>query len=192
MKAKRKLPLRGRRLGRDAWILAARDALIEGGIAAVKIGRLVETLRAERGSFYHHFKDRDALLQELRKYWETTNSRTYENALDLQKSNKIKDIHKVIAMWADDSTYDSSFDSAMRDWARVEPKVALTVRRIDEKRISALTNIFNRLGFDGDLAVIRARITYFHQMGYLAIGLAESKQRRRKLAPLYLDVLLDN
>jgi hypothetical protein len=46
------------------------------------------------------------------------------------------------------------------------------------------------LGYDPQEAEIRARITYFHQVGYYALGLKESDRTRRKLAPIYTRVLL--
>ena len=64
------------------------------------------------------------------------------------------------------------------------------MRRIDQKRIGILERIFQDLGYDGDVALIHARVAYFHQVGYLAVGLGESRRRRRDLAALYLDVLL--
>ena len=39
-------------------------------------------------------------------------------------------------------------------------------------------------------AMVRARVTYYHQVGYYALAVKESKAARRELLPLYLDVLV--
>ena len=181
---------RGRRLGRDAWILTARDALIEGGLEAVKIDRLAKTLKAERRSFYYHFKDRDALLGELLNHWEFNNTQSYEEALNVNNHNGQTELETINTMWLEEKTFNPAYDSAMRDWARVSKPVASVVKRVDRKRIEILNRIFRDLGYEDPEAFIRARIAYFHQVGYITLGLDETRKTRRELAPIYLKVLL--
>ena len=57
-------------LDRDDWVKAAWDVFVSGGISAVTIKSVAETLDVTRGSFYHHFLDRADLLRELLRYWE--------------------------------------------------------------------------------------------------------------------------
>ena len=189
MKKPIKTPLRGRRLGRDAWLFAARDALITGGIDAVKIDRLATTLTAKRGSFYHHFQNREALLTELLGHWQVNNTLAYETAIDVNNHNGRKELDTINNIWLEDSV-DPKYDAAIRDWARTDEKVAKAVREVDERRISILQSIYTDLGYEGDNALVRARIAYFHQVGYLTLGLNEDVARRQALAPIYLEVLL--
>ncbi|MBS0613981.1 MAG: TetR family transcriptional regulator, partial [Proteobacteria bacterium] len=56
---------RGKRespLGREAWLKAAKTALIQEGIGGVEIGKLARKLRATRGGFYWFFHNRKELL----------------------------------------------------------------------------------------------------------------------------------
>ena len=46
------------------------------------------------------------------------------------------------------------------------------------------------MGYEHDRALIRARVTYFHQCGYYAMGITESVEQRLKSAPLYAEVLI--
>lgn len=78
----------------------------------------------------------------------------------------------------------------MRDWARSDPTVARAVRKIDDARIAALAGMFVGYGFDGDEALVRARITYFHQIGYYTLAIRETIQERLALLPLYVKTLL--
>ena len=44
-------------------------------------------------------------------------------------------------------------------------------------------------GYDPDEATIRARVTYYHQVGYYAMDEKESKEQRRRNAALYQRIL---
>ena len=59
-------------LARIDWLNAAIQTLHEAGIAAVSIVQLANILRVTRGSFYHHFTDRDDLLRAMLNHWEKT------------------------------------------------------------------------------------------------------------------------
>jgi hypothetical protein len=50
---------------------------------------------------------------------------------------------------------------------------------VDRKRIAVLERIFNDIGYTGKEAHIRARVMYYHQVGYYAMGVQESRKERR-------------
>jgi hypothetical protein len=52
-----------------------------------------------------------------------------------------------------------------------------------------LKRFFDALGYDADEALIRARVFYYHQIGYYAIGVRQSTGERRRMAKLYIDIL---
>ena len=179
-----------RRLGRDAWILAARDAIVHGGVEQVKIERLAAHLGATRAAFYYHFNNRQQLLDELLDYWRTTNTRMFHTALDERAGKPMERMQNLVRLWIEEREYSPAFDSAVRDWARVSPAVAKTVKRVDRERIMLLKKIYLELGFKDTEAFIRARITYFHQVGYYTLGLDETRKRRKQLAFLYIKALV--
>src|SRR3712207_5957417 len=59
-----------RRLTQEDWAAAALAALARGGIDAIAVEPLAATLGATKGSFYWHFKNRDALVAAALKLWE--------------------------------------------------------------------------------------------------------------------------
>jgi len=85
--------------------------------------------------------------------------------------------------------YSPAWDAAVRDWARVSGKVANAVRRTDDARIEILKQVFLDMGCKDEEAFVRARICYFHQVGYYALGVRESREERLRLMPLYTRVL---
>jgi hypothetical protein len=89
----------------------------------------------------------------------------------------------------DENEYDPKWDGAVRDWARTSPRVRKAVQAVDQKRIVVLEQIFNDMGYAGKEAHIRARVMYYHQIGYYAMGVEESRRERRALIPYYQKVL---
>ena len=99
---------------------------------------------------------------------------------------------KYLAMtelWVDEKEYDPKWDGAVRDWARTSEDVRKVVHDVDQKRIAVLEQIFEEIGYSGKEAHIRARIMYYHQVGYYAMGVQESKRERRALIPYYRKAL---
>lgn len=187
--AKRRQPGTQARLSRSDWLSAARGALIASGIEAVKIDRLAKTLNVTRGGFYWHFKNRKDLLDALLDHWERQTNQMFESILDREHTDGAAEFIALNNAWIEEDIYSPAYDSAVRDWARNSPQVAKAVRRVDNHRIELLRRIFEDLGYAGNAAFIRARITYFHQVGYYTLGLSESKAERRKLLPEYVDAL---
>ena len=176
-------------LGRDAWLNAARSALIEEGTAGVEINKLAKRLGVSRGGFYWFFASREQLLDELLKYWVDTSSTLYERILEGHDHDGMAEYRALTDLWIDEKDYDPRWDGAVRDWARTSATVLKAVQSVDAKRIAVLERIFIDLGYKGMDAHIRARVTYYHQVGYYALGVHESRQARRKLIPYYVRVL---
>lgn len=178
----------GARLSREDWISAARRALIAGGVSRVKVLPLAESLGVTTGSFYWHFPDRPALLKALIEHWEESNTRAF---VDVAKSDA--DPHeqfaRIIDIWLREDDFDPTYDSAVRDWARTAPDVEEAVHRVDDIRIEILHRIFVAMGDREPEALVRARITYYHQVGYYAMRVRESPDVRRALRSVYVSLL---
>lgn len=170
------------------WIELAKSVLISEGVGAVKIDRLAKKAGVTRGGFYYRFKTPDALFDALLEHWRTTNHQPIIDALTGEGSPAER-FRALIRLWLEERDYDPDYDAAVRAWSRISPKVASVVHDIDDARIDALRTLFLDAGYDDDEAFIRARITYFHQVGYYAMGVRESAKRRADLSELYYRVL---
>jgi AcrR family transcriptional regulator len=175
-------------LSRRDWVNAARDLLIQGGVEHVRIGRLAESLNVTRGGFYWLFNSRDDLLDELLEDWKKTNTLPFEKIL-ITEDKGIAELLALFDMWVKEEEYSPAYDSAVRDWARVSEVTAQAVKEIDSRRIDLMKSMFLDLGYPEDEAFVRARITYFHQVGYYILGLGESREVRNKALPLYIKIL---
>jgi AcrR family transcriptional regulator len=175
-------------LSTEDWLSVARETLIKDGVNAVKIDRLAKACNVTRGGFYWRFKSREDLLDQLLQDWKRTNTTPIVDAL-MAEGTPQERYRSLINLWLEEGAYRSDYDVAVRNWAVASPKVAKVVHEADDLRIEALRKLFEDAGYSADEAFIRARITYFHQVGYYAMGLGESKRRRRELSSLYYQVL---
>jgi AcrR family transcriptional regulator len=178
-----------RPLGREIWLDTARSALIEEGTAGVEINKLAKRLGSSRGGFYWFFKDRAELLEELLKYWAEASTVLFERVLQDPDRNGMQEYMALTNLWIDESEYDPKWDGAVRDWARTSDAVRRVVQEVDNKRIAVIEKIFHNMGYKGTEAHIRARVMYYHQVGYYAMGVQESRRERRALIPYYRKAL---
>jgi AcrR family transcriptional regulator len=176
-------------LGRHAWLDAARQALIEEGTAGVEINKLAKRLNSSRGGFYWFFSSRQQLLDELIVYWAESSTALFEKVLQRPKRDGMEEYLALTHLWIDENDYDPRWDGAVRDWARTSDGVRKVVAKVDHQRIGILEAIFNDMGYQGKEAHIRARIAYYHQVGYYALGVQESRKERLELLPYYQKVL---
>lgn len=177
------------RLRPEDWLEAAQRRLVDGGIDAVKIGPLAADLKVTRGSFYWHFRDRNHLLETLLTQWRGQSHEMFDRLVGGDAASGMEEFVRLVHLWIDESEFDPSLESAMRDWARTSEDVSAVVKAVDEERIAYIQRIFLDFGYGEDEAFIRARITYFHQVGYYTIGYNESLDARMALLPMYVYVL---
>jgi AcrR family transcriptional regulator len=172
-------------LGREIWLETARRALIEEGTAGVEINKLAKRLGSSRGGFYWFFKGRAQLLDELLELWADTSTVLFEKVLHNHHEDGLKEYLAMTNLWVDEEEYDPKWDGAIRDWARTSEIVRKVVEAVDQKRIAVLEEIFRHIGYQGKEANVRARVMYYHQVGYYAMGVRESQSERRALIPYY-------
>jgi AcrR family transcriptional regulator len=179
-----------RRRTRDDWLRIAKHALIEGGIERVSIEPLAKRMNVSIGSFYHHFKNRQALHDALLAHWEVTNSVPLFDAVRAAGPDPMSQLEAIFDIWVSETAYDPLYDLAVRAWAHVSAEVSSTLRTVDARRTELLTSIFLALGYDRERAFIRSRITYLTQVGYQDLGITEPREVRNHLRRLYREVLV--
>ena len=172
----------------EDWVRRARQVLIDVGIVAVKIDRLAKLAGVTRGGFYWRFKSRDELLEALIDDWRESNTTPMLRVLQSDASPKER-MRGLAELYIEGRGFSEAYDSAVRAWAALSPPIAEIVRAVDGIRLEALEGLFRDVGFDADEAMIRARITYFHQVGYYAIGMRETVGERWELVDRYTEVL---
>jgi len=175
----------------EMWIKTARKALIAEGLGGVKVDRLAKMLGVSRGGFYHNFKSHDELMDRLLEDWATSNEFVPMQTSYDSPAEAFAAFEEMIDRMILEKDFSSAFEMAVREWGRIDAKVKRIVDRVDNERIERLTALFSALGCDEAEAPIRARILYYHQIGFYALGHQkhQSKADRLRTAPIYLSIL---
>ena len=171
------------------WIQAAQRTLVDEGIAGLKVDRLANRLGVTRGGFYHNFKDRGEFFDQIIRHWEETCRFLPDDPPPTRPAEAIEWFDRVIGRLIDSDGYDYHFDLAVREWARADKRAEWAVERADRERLDTLQKFFEAIGYDDEHAAIRARVFYYHQIGYYAMGVRQSVTERRKNVHLYIDIL---
>jgi len=177
-----------KRLTREDWIVAARETLMHSGVDDVKVDRLSRHMKVTRGSFYWHFTSRKDLLDALLHDWELRNL----NQIDYLRAAwaaDAPDLAYVNVIYVGGDEKFPAYDMSVRVWARKTPAVAAAVARVDEAWVAIFTELFVAQGFDATEAFVRARINFFHQIGYYALAVQEDIVERVRLIPYYYKIL---
>ncbi|MBP1806357.1 TetR/AcrR family transcriptional regulator [Rubellimicrobium aerolatum] len=172
----------------DLWLDAAYQALIEGGVDAVKILPLAARLNLSRTSFYWFFKDRDGLLSALADRWAGTNTAALIAATDAYAETESEAMLNVIGCFLDASAFDPRFEFAVRSWALQSPVLTARVAEADRDRLKALTAMMERWGHAPLDADVRARTVYLVQIGYISLQTQETLAERMRRAPVYVEI----
>ena len=172
----------------EAWLDAAYQALIEGGVDAVKILPLANRLKIARTSFYWFFKDREELLAALAERWAQTNTGALVAAAQAYADSEAEAMLNVIGCFLDPSAFDARFEFAVRSWALQSPEVTERVNAADQDRIAALTTMLERWEHPPLDAEVRARTVYLVQIGYISMQAEETLAERMRRIPTYVEI----
>ena len=138
---------------------------MESGVTAVKILTIAKRLGVTRGSFYWHFKSRDALLGCLLEAWEGKNTRAILRAA-ATPGTLIDRYIALSRLWLGWSDFDPRLDVAVREWSRRDPAVLEKLRAADEQRVAALARMIEPEGHEPAMTQYRALTLYRTQMGW--------------------------
>ncbi len=143
---------------RDDWLQAARDILIEGGFAQLTLENLLSRLGVTHGSFYHHFKNRQALTEAVLKQWRK------EMTLDVvATANRIGDVDeraRSLIQLGKSFTDQTQLEIAFRSQARVDPMVWEYVQEVDELRIKNCTEMARAIFGDNERAITLGKLAH--------------------------------
>lgn len=187
-KARSKTQDSGWRGSPEGWLEAAYDALKESGVDAVRVMPLAKRLNLSRTSFYWFFQDREQLLAALLARWKDKNTGGLLKQCESYAETINEAILNVFECWLNPELFDSQFEFAVRSWALQSDDVAQEIAAADEARISGLSAMFRRFGYDPDGADTRARTIYLTQIGYISMKTTEDVTQRFRRIPHYVAI----
>lgn len=143
--------------------MAALRALARGGPAAVSVDALAGELDITRGSFYWHFKDREALLVAAVELWEertTTDFITRLKSLDDPEEKLREGLRTALG-----AEVIAGLEPALVAHAD-HPVIAPVLTRVIERRIAYLAELYAELGLTPAVARRQAALAYAAYLGW--------------------------
>jgi len=154
-----------RSLTRDDWTAAALDALARGGLDAVAVEPIAAMLDTTKGSFYWHFKNRDALIEAALEEWERRGTLAVIEVLKGEHSPSDR-LKKLFEMTSEMPPELLATEIALLG-SPEHPIAARAVRRVAERRIAYVAQELEGLGWDPTSALDRAFLIYYLFVGRL-------------------------
>lgn len=153
------------RMTRDDLLYRALRLLSDEGPKSLTVDRLCEALGVTKGSFYHHFANRDEFVDQLLDYWVERNTLSIIELAEAEGSptaNRRKLIELALGM-------EGGPDQAIRAWALHGGEAESAVERVDAIRLDYLRELFVPFTRDEAQARRTALIAYSMHLGVQAM-----------------------
>lgn len=150
------------RTTREDWIHEAFRLLVDSGADALTAQRLAGRLGVTRGSFYHHFGSREGFLRAVLGQWEEDHT-SRVIALSRAGGTPAQRLERLIRHgWH----LPHDLDVAIRAWALRDPLAAEYQRRVDNRRLDYVAELYRAFADDPETGDLLARIAYFSFLGF--------------------------
>lgn len=143
------------RTPRESWIEEGLRTLADGGPDAVRVERLAQALGVSKGGFYWHFENRGALLGEMLDAWERLVIDEVIERIERGGGDARTKLQRLSAL-AGSGRDLVRVELAIRDWARRDSTVARRLRRLDNRRMEFLRQLFGEICADPDQVEARS------------------------------------
>src|SRR5574337_383589 len=158
------------RLSATDWEHGALDMLAEEGVAGIAIEALARRLGVTKGSFYWHFKNREALLQAALARWEADDERELQEHIGAVGDNPRERLGALFR-WVSGEIQPHRVYAALLQ-ALDHPLVKPMMMSVSQRRMDMLEVAFRQAGLVSEHARHRARLTYAAYVGFLQLNVA--------------------
>jgi AcrR family transcriptional regulator len=123
------------------------------------VAPLAKRLGVTKGSFYWHFKDREALLEAMLDEWRKSATLDIIERLEKSTGSAAQRLHRLLRVPFSVSATEWAADP-IRLWGRRDPKVRAALAEVDAIRLRYLTRLMEECGFESIDAAARAVTAY--------------------------------
>ena len=155
------MPKKKPRLSRAAWIEAALEVL-EEGIDAVAVEPLARQLGVTKGSFYWHFKNRDALLADTLDLWEQRSTEAI--IADVSQHDTPRAVLTALARRGLSEREHMRIEVVLAG-AADHPVVRPMLQRVMERRRTFVAGMLQQMGYATSDVSSRSLLTYASFLG---------------------------
>jgi hypothetical protein len=126
------------------------------------------------------------LLRSLVSYWKDKNTAAITESI-ARAASLADGILRFFETCVDPARFDPRLDLALREWARRSDSIHQLVDDEDAARIEALRQFYHRFDYPMPQALIRARVLYYAQIGFYALGTREALDTRLGYTEAYFE-----
>lgn len=162
-----------RTLTRNHWVAAGFDALDQVGHTEVSAESLARRLNVTRGSFYHHFRNREDFVRTLLAAWEEEyTERMLAHAVQGRSAGETLKRYLSIA-----AEKQPGREVSIRAWALQDPLVAEFQQRVDATRLAFAIRVCRRWGHGPGEAEVIGQVAHLCLIGGQQAGLRRDAAR---------------
>ncbi|MBF5089183.1 TetR/AcrR family transcriptional regulator [Novosphingobium sp. NBM11] len=181
------------RLSKHDWIVAALQEVGNGGVAQVRIEVLARALGVTKGSFYWHFKDRDALLGEMLRFWQQSLTSAVGRFVRTKIETPRDRLSYLLGLASEDRSDvpGGTIEHALREWARSSELARHAISDVDSERLTIIAEIYRDMGMSKSRAAAAALLALSHLIGVNVIHRDVGLQAFRAQREVCLEFLLE-
>jgi AcrR family transcriptional regulator len=155
------------RLSAEDWEDAALVLIAEQGVGALAVEALARQLGVTKGSFYWHFRTREALLLAALERWEQYVEREVIDQIRAiaDPRERLPELFRRVAHERDPHRVYAALLKALD-----HPQVVPVMARVSQRRIEFLNEVYREAGMDAAMALNHARLTYAAYVGFLQLN----------------------
>ncbi|MBB3225822.1 AcrR family transcriptional regulator [Luteibacter sp. Sphag1AF] len=155
------------RLSAEDWEDGALALIAEQGVGALAVEALARRLGVTKGSFYWHFRTREALLQAALERWEEYGEREVLGKMELisDPRQRLPELFRRVAHELQPHRVYAALLKALD-----HPQVVPVMARVSQRRMDFLNTMYREAGLEPVTALHRARLTYAAYVGFLQLN----------------------
>ena len=155
------------RLSAEDWEEAALQLIAEQGVNAVAVEALARQLGVTKGSFYWHFRTREALVQAALERWELYAEREIISQIEAIPDPRVR-LPELFRRVAHELQPHRVYAALLK--ALDHPQVTPVMARVSQRRMEFLNTAYREAGMPPAEALNRARLTYAAYVGFLQLN----------------------
>lgn len=155
------------RLSAEDWEEAALGLIADQGVGALAVEALARQLGVTKGSFYWHFRTREALLLAALERWEQYGEREVLGQIETiaDPRERLPELFRRVAHELRPHRVYAALLKALD-----HPLVVPVMARVSQRRTDFLNTAYREAGLPPEDAINRARLTYAAYVGFLQLN----------------------
>ncbi|MEM6638705.1 MAG: TetR/AcrR family transcriptional regulator [Pseudomonadota bacterium] len=145
-----------RKTRRD-WLEAGLDVLAKDGESGLTVDALLAVMSVTKGSFYHHFRDRQEFVQLLLEYWEEKMTEEFIR-ISNRENGPVDRLRKLTDLTV--GRVNQKLEIAIRNWAGSDTVARKYQAKVDKKRLAYCKQLCSEITADQSKADVLGRLMF--------------------------------